>query len=86
MLEPDNEFNNACSYRAPMVTLADGRQVKSDSREWLLECGARYILNQPTKPDRYRILDGIEAKQGLAARQAMEVLIKDLWRLRRNAA
>lgn len=61
-------MKNACSWVAPMVTLADGTQVKSDSRDWLLECEARHVLNLPTKADRHALLDKIEKRRGRAAR------------------
>lgn len=51
-----------------MVKLVDGREVPSDSTEWLLECEARYILNQPTKEQRYQLLDMVEKRRGRDAR------------------
>lgn len=79
---------NMCSWKAPLVTLADGRQVPSDSREWLEECEARYILNQPTKAARHELLNLVEKQRGVAARNALQDRIMNLWRLTRrgNAA
>lgn len=59
---------NACSWKAPLVELVDGTKVPSDSREWLLECEARYVLEQPDKLARYRLLDAIEKRRGSDAR------------------
>lgn len=85
---PDtNAPRNACSWKAPMVKLADGREVPSDSQEWLLECEARHILNLPTKPARLELLDQIEKRRGPDARRELEVRILKLWELsKRNAA
>lgn len=73
-------MTNACSWKPSTVTLADGRQVLSDSPEWLLECEARHILNMPSKPVRLEFLDKIEKRRGLAARRDLEQRIMDLWR------
>lgn len=35
------------TWVAPLVTLYDGRQVPSDSREWREECEARMVLAMP---------------------------------------
>ena len=51
---------NACTWQPTKVTLHDGREVLSDSREWLLECEAKYILNQPTIEARRTLLAAIE--------------------------
>lgn len=79
-------MRNACSWQAPMVKLADGREVPSDSREWLLECEARHVLNLPNIAARHELLDGIEKKRGTAARKELEGRIMELWRLRRRNA
>lgn len=85
---PDtNATRNACSWKAPMVKLADGREVPSDSQEWLLECEARHILNLPSKPARLELLDQIEKRRGPDARRELEVRILTLWELsKRNSA
>lgn len=79
-------MNNACKWVAPMVTLADGRKVPSDSQEWLKECEARHILNMPTKAARVAMLDSIEKKRGPEARRELEVRILTLWELSKGAA
>lgn len=79
-------MRNACKWVAPMVTLADGRQVPSDSQEWREECEARHILNMPTKAARIAMLDGIEKKRGPDARRELEVRILTLWQLSKGAA
>lgn len=85
---PDtNATRNACSWKAPMVKLADGREVPSDSQEWFLECEARHILNLPSKPARLELLDQIEKRRGPDARRELEVRILTLWELsKRNSA
>lgn len=35
---------NACSWKPSTVTLADGRQVLSDSEEWRAQCEAMHFL------------------------------------------
>lgn len=77
-------MKNACSWVAPMVTLADGTQVKSDSREWLLECEAQYVLNLPTKTDRHALLDKIEKRRGRAARVELSDRILALYFLKQG--
>lgn len=73
------ETTNACSWRAPLVELVDGRKVPSDSREWLLECEARHVLNLQTKADRYTLLDGIEKKRGRDARMELHDRVMKLF-------
>lgn len=72
---------NACSWKAPMVTLATGEQVPSDSPAWKDECEARYFLNLPTKDARLALLDQIEKRRGTAARRELEARILALWEL-----
>jgi hypothetical protein len=72
------ETRNACSWKAPLVELVNGQQVPSDSREWLLECEARYVLNLPTKADRYALLDAIEKKRGRDARMELHDRVMQL--------
>lgn len=71
---------NACSWQPSIVTLADGRQVPSDSEEWRAECEARFVLNMPNKPLRLEFLDKIEKRRGEVARRDLEQRIMDLWR------
>jgi hypothetical protein len=42
---------------APTVTLINGREVASDSREWLLETLARHILRRPLDVRRQWLAD-----------------------------
>lgn len=77
-------MRNACGWKAPMVTLADGREVPSDSQEWKDECEARHILNMGTKAARIELLNQIEKKRGPDARRALEVRILTLWELSRR--
>lgn len=74
-------MTNACTWKPSTVTLADGRQVLSDSPEWRAETEARTILNMPSKPARLEFLDKIEKRRGPAARKDLEQRIMDLWRL-----
>ena len=78
-------MRNACSWQAPMVKLADGREVPSDSPEWRGECEARHILNLPTKSARIELLDQIEKRRGPDARRELEVRILTLWELSKRA-
>lgn len=78
-------MRNACTWQAPLVTLADGREVPSDSPEWKDECEARHILNIPTKAARIELLDQIEKRRGPDARRALEVRILTLWELSKRA-
>lgn len=79
-------MRNACTWQAPLVTLADGRKVPSDSKEWLQECEARHILNIPTKPARIELLNLIEKQRGAEARKELEARIMALWQMSRGAA
>lgn len=74
----------ADGWEPAMVSLADGRRVASNSREWLVECEAAYILSRPL-PERRAILDAVEKRRGLAGRQALEERVRELWRLRKLA-
>lgn len=67
---------NACTWQAPLVTLRDGRQVHSDSAEWLAECKerhalARNILSWPIDKRRVYLFD---EKAGFGARYGQEQL------------
>lgn len=77
---------NACSWKPSTVTLADGRQVLSDSPEWRHECEARTILDMPNKQVRLEFLDKIEKRRGPEARRALELTIMNLWHARRSEA
>lgn len=79
-------MSSGTSWKPSIVKLADGREVLSDSAEWMQECEARHILNQPTKPARIAMLDGIEKKRGPEARKALEGRILELWALGRAKA
>lgn len=77
---------NACTWKPSLVTLADGRQVASDSPEWRHECEARTILDMPNKQVRLEFLDKIEKRRGPEARRALELTIMNLWHARRAEA
>lgn len=79
-------MTNACSWKPSTVTLADGRQVLSDSPEWRHECEARTILDMPNKQVRLEFLDKIEKRRGPEARRALELTIMNLWHARRAEA
>lgn len=74
---------NACNWRPTKVTLQDGREVLSDSREWLLECEAKYGLNQPTIEARRTLLAAIEKRRGATAREELEQRALAIWRANR---
>lgn len=78
-------MTNACTWKPTVVTLADGRQVASDSAEWLAECEARAVLDMPNKQVRHGFLDKIEKFRGQQARKELEERILTLWRLSRSA-
>ena len=78
-------MTNACTWKPSIVTLADGRQVASDSPEWRAECEARTILDMPSKQVRLDFLDKIEKRRGAQARRDLEQRIMDLWQRRRVA-
>ena len=77
---------NACSWRATLVTLVDGRQVPIDSEEWRAECEARAILAMPTVAVRREHLALIEKRRGRQPRERLEALILDIWNRRRASA
>lgn len=54
-----------------MVTLADGRQVHSDSEEWRAECEARHILAM-SMGQRAEFFVTLQAKRGEAAAKALK--------------
>lgn len=77
-------MSSGTSWKPSIVTLADGREVLSDSTEWMQECEARHVLNLPTKAARHSLLDVIEKKRGPEARKALEDRIMTLWKLGRT--
>lgn len=74
---------NACTWQPTTVTLQDGREVLSNSREWLLECEAKYVLNQPTIEARRTLLAAIEKRRGATAREELEQRALGIWRANR---
>lgn len=76
---------NLCTWQAPFVTLRDGRQVRSDSIEWLNECKerhelARLILSWPIEKRRVYLFDpqtGIGARYGQEQLERLQAVIKD---------
>lgn len=74
---------NACTWQPTTVTLHDGRDVLSDSLEWLLECEAKYVLKQPTIEARRTLLAAIEKRRGATAREELEQRALAIWRANR---
>lgn len=74
---------NACTWQPSTVRLHDGREVLSDSREWLLECEAKYVLKQPTIEARRTLLAAIEKRRGKVAREELEQRALAIWRANR---
>ena len=74
---------NACTWQPTTVTLHGGREVLSDSREWLLECEAKYVLKQPTIEARRTLLAAIEKRRGATAREELEQRALAIWRANR---
>lgn len=74
---------NVCTWQPTTVTLHDGREVLSDSREWLLECEASYVLKQPTIEERRNLLAAIEKRRGKTAREELEQRALTIWRAKR---
>lgn len=74
---------NACTWQPTTVTLHDRRDVLSDSREWLLECEAKYVLKQPTIEARRTLLAAIEKRRGATAREELEQRALAIWRANR---
>ena len=75
---------NLQSWQPKTVTLHDGREVLSDSREWLLECEANYVLNRPTIEDRRTLLAAIEKRRGKTASEELEQRALTIWRTKRR--
>lgn len=74
---------NSRSWQPSTVTLHDGTQVLSDSREYLLECEAKHVLAQPTIEARRTLLAAIEKRRGKDARQDLEQRAMAIWRANR---
>lgn len=55
--------SNASTWKAPLVTLWDGRQVPSDSEAWRAECEARHMLSLD-KASQLAQLERVEQKRG----------------------
>lgn len=68
---------NACTWRAPLVTLWDGRQVRSDSEAWRAETEARALLAIPHEARR-ELLDKIEQKRGAEARAKVQGAMREV--------
>lgn len=68
---------NASTWRAPLVTLADGRQVPSDSEAWRAECEARAMLAIP-HDDRADAFELIERKRGPDAVRQLKANMLDV--------
>lgn len=62
---------NACSWKPSTVTLADGRQVLSDSEEWRAECEAMHFLSKGIA-QRTEILAALRQKRGDASAEAVQ--------------
>lgn len=75
---------NVCTWQPATVTLHDGREVLSDSLDWLLECEARHILKQPTIEARRALLASIEKRRGKQAREHLEERAMAIWRAQRK--
>ena len=74
---------NACTWQPTTVTMHDGRDVLSNSREWLLECEAKYVLKQPTIEARRTLLAAIEKRRGATSREELEQRALAIWRANR---
>lgn len=69
----------------PRVTLVDGTQTCSWSREWLAECEARTVCNFATVLQRRRYLIGIDTKRGPEAGAKLRQLVRQVWKVERPA-
>lgn len=74
---------NACTWQPSTVRLHDGREVLSNSQDWLLECEAKYVLKQPTIEARRTLLAAIEKRRGKEAREELEQRALAIWRANR---
>lgn len=86
---------NASTWKAPLVTLRDGRQVPSDSQEWLEECLARHVLAMPLAKRRQwlfgkanawgELKGGYLQRHGEAATERLKQIITEVWAAQRPA-
>lgn len=74
---------NACTWQPSTFRLHDGREVLSNSQDWLLECEAKYVLQQPTIEARRTLLAAIEKRRGAKAREELEQRALAIWRANR---
>lgn len=74
---------NLCTWQPTTVTLHDGREVLSNSQDWLMECEAKYVLKQPTIEARRTLLSAIEKRRGAKAREELEQRALAIWRANR---
>lgn len=74
---------NACTWQPSTVRLHDGREVLSNSQDWLLECEAKYVLQQPTIEARRTQLAAIEKRRGKPSREELEQRALAIWRANR---
>lgn len=80
---------NNCTWQAPLVTLVDGRQVPSDSREWMEECMARHFLAMPLTKRRQALFGkqnafgefkgGYQQRHGDAATERLKAVMMAIW-------
>lgn len=68
---------NACSWRAPLVTLATGERVPSDSPLWASECEARAIWSM-TDEKRDAFLETCERRRGAESVRELKERIREL--------
>lgn len=67
-----------------MVTLHDGRQVRTDSYEWRHECEARAIAQLPSRAARSDWLAKIETKRGQEAAERLRRTLTSMWAARKG--
>lgn len=85
---------NHCQWQAPLVTLRDGRQVPSDSREWMEECLARHFLAMPLAKRRQALFGkqntfgefkgGFLQRNGEAATERLKAIMMEIWAASRS--
>lgn len=86
---------NLCSWQAPLVTLRDGRQVPSDSADWMEECLARHFLAMPLAKRRQWLFGtqnsfgefkgGYQQRHGDAATERLKGIMMEIWNAGRSA-
>jgi hypothetical protein len=72
-------------HAMPLVTLHDGRQVDSHSREWQIECLARHLLTQPLE-SRREFLAGMDKRRGERSTVDLRKVMTALHKQQRQAA